>query len=119
VIDKAEKKKRIIEYFEQVPIQKYAAESVGIDEDTLTNWKKEDTDFSDALLEARSVFLKKKIQKSRPEFSAERLFPELREQKKVELSGEVSYQPQDIEDGVREWLKDPTNREKAREWLQD
>lgn len=85
-----QRKEMVIEYFEQVPIQKYAAEYAGVHEDTVTNWKKEDSDFSDRLLQARARFLRKKLKKAKPEFSAERLFPELRERKEIEHSGNVT-----------------------------
>lgn len=99
MIDREEKKKRIIEYFEKVPIQKYAAESVGIDEATLIRWKAEDASFANALLEARSLFVSKKIARSRPEFSLERTIPELREQKQISADLNVTFKWGEDADG--------------------
>lgn len=47
-------KDRFIEYYAKLPIQKLAAEFIGVDEDTITNWKKTDKVFSDRLGTAKS-----------------------------------------------------------------
>ena len=38
-------KQKFLEYFKKTPIQKFGAKHIGVDEDTITNWKKEDSDF--------------------------------------------------------------------------
>lgn len=49
-----ELKERYIRYFEDLPVQKYAAESIGRNEDTVIRWCKEDPDFADAVKMARA-----------------------------------------------------------------
>ncbi len=50
-------KEKFLEYFRKVPLQKYAGYSIGKDEDTITRWKKEDTDFADQIRLAKAAFL--------------------------------------------------------------
>lgn len=40
-------KKAFLEYYAMLPVQKLAAERVGINEDTVTDWKAKDKEFSD------------------------------------------------------------------------
>ena len=88
--DRAERKRLIIEYFKDVPIQRRAAQYVGITEDTFTDWKRSDSDFSDALHRAESECLRRIVKGLKKEFQGERLFPELREHKNIEHSGEIA-----------------------------
>lgn len=66
-------KKKYIDYFEDVPIQKYAAMAVGRDEDTIIRWKKEDTDFADSVQRAKAEWVRKKVLATKAEFALERL----------------------------------------------
>lgn len=45
----ANKKQMFLEYFKDVPIQSLAANYIGVCEDTITDWKKSDSDFSDCI----------------------------------------------------------------------
>lgn len=49
-----EKKIKYLEYFRQLPIQKLAAASVGVNEDTIIVWKGKDSDFSDQVENAKA-----------------------------------------------------------------
>ena len=53
-----EKKKKFLEYFKDVPMQKFGAMHIGVDEDTIGNWKKEDSDFSDSIDNLKAAFVK-------------------------------------------------------------
>jgi hypothetical protein len=54
-------KDAFIEYYSKLPIQKLAAEFIGKDEDTITNWKKRDKKFSDRLARAKSEWALNKV----------------------------------------------------------
>lgn len=76
---------------EMVYHYKLVARSVGRNEDTLINWRKNDSDFSDKLEEARHRFIQKQIKSARPEFLLERLEPDIfKERKAVEESGTIT-----------------------------
>jgi hypothetical protein len=75
------KKKQIIEYFKDVPVYKYAAMHVGIDEDTLILWRKADSDFSDKLDRERTEWVRGRVKKAKVEFALERLEKEVFSQK--------------------------------------
>jgi len=49
-----ELKVKFLEYFRQLPIQKLAAASIGKSEDTITDWKRADSDFSDQIEQAKA-----------------------------------------------------------------
>jgi hypothetical protein len=49
-----EKKLRFIEYYRELPNQKLGADFVGVCEDTITDWKKKDSDFSDQVNKAKA-----------------------------------------------------------------
>lgn len=70
-----EKKVAILAYLTDVPVYRWAAKSVGISEDTLQNWRKEDAGFS-AQCEANiAEFVKRTSRRAKPEFQLERLLP--------------------------------------------
>lgn len=71
--DKAHRKEMVIEYLRDVPVYKWAAKFVKIDQDTLKAWRDEDTEFSDKCELAMSEFVKKTIRKTKPEFQLERM----------------------------------------------
>lgn len=54
-----ELKERFLAYYRDLPVQKLAGESIGKSEDTITDWKKADSDFSDQILNARAEWAKK------------------------------------------------------------
>lgn len=72
---RADKKKRFLEYFADVPVQKIASSYIGVDEDTILNWKKADSVFSDQIEFLQGEWIRKNIKevKSR-EWLLERLF---------------------------------------------
>lgn len=70
-------KRKFLEYYAKLPIQKLAAEFIGKDEDTITNWKKKDKKFSDRLGMAKSEWALEKASKiKRPEWLLERIMKE-------------------------------------------
>lgn len=75
--DIAQLKKDYISYFEDVPVQKYAAMSIARTEDTIINWKKADEEFSDAVNQAKSKFIQKRLLAAKAEFALERLEKEV------------------------------------------
>jgi hypothetical protein len=66
---------KFIEYFAEVPIQKYAAASIGRSEETIIEWKKADPNFSNQLESTKADYLKRQLGKVRSkEWIIERLF---------------------------------------------
>lgn len=49
-------KRKFIEYYVKLPIQKLAAEFIGKSEDTICDWKKKDKIFSDQVASAKSAW---------------------------------------------------------------
>ncbi len=66
-----------VKYFEDVPVQKYAAMSIGRDEDTIVRWKQGDPDFADAIQVAKAKWIRKKVLATKAEFALERLEKEV------------------------------------------
>ena len=54
-----ELKAKFLEYYRDLPVQKLAAEFIGKCEDTITDWKKADSDFSDQIMMARATWAMK------------------------------------------------------------
>lgn len=71
--DKVHRKQMILEYLADIPVYKWAAKYVRIDEDTLTNWKHEDKEFSDACQLKISEFVRRTAKRAKPEFQLERM----------------------------------------------
>lgn len=68
-------KQKFLEYFSEVPIQKYAAAYIGRTEDTITDWKKQDSDFSDQIEFAKAEYLRRSLKEVKSkEWILERLF---------------------------------------------
>lgn len=67
---------------------KLISRAVGVDEDTLLNWRTTDSDFSVQLEQARTEFLRRNMKKARPEFLLERLDPEIFKERKDITSGD-------------------------------
>ena len=75
--DRLPLKLKFLEYFREVPIQKYAGASIGKHEDTIGAWKEQDTDFADQIEFEKAEYLKKKLIKvHNQEWVIERLFKE-------------------------------------------
>lgn len=66
-------KEKYIEYYKELPVQKYACMSIARDEDTILTWRKKDTDFADKIDQARADWVKRKASKAKVEFALERL----------------------------------------------
>lgn len=66
-------KEKYIEYFSEVPVQKYAAMYIGRDEDTIIRWRKHDKDFADAVERSKAEWIRKKVMATKAEFALERL----------------------------------------------
>lgn len=75
-------KNKFVEYFRDVPVQKYAAMYIGRTEQTIINWLKEDEDFFNRVQEARADWVKRKAGKVRAEFALERLEKEIWSERK-------------------------------------
>lgn len=73
--DRLPLKQKFLEYYAEVPIQKYAGAHIGRDEDTISTWKKEDPDFADQIEVTKSQYLMRELKmvKNR-EWKLERLF---------------------------------------------
>jgi MinD-like ATPase involved in chromosome partitioning or flagellar assembly len=72
---KADKKRRFLEYFADVPVQKIGASYIGVSEDTIIDWKKADSNFANQIDFLQGEWIRKNIKevKSR-EWLLERLF---------------------------------------------
>lgn len=81
-----ELKDRIVQSAEVIFHYKWVAKSVGIDEDTLLEYRKQDKDLSDRLEEARSRFIKENLKRAKPDFKLETADREIfGKQQKIEL----------------------------------
>lgn len=81
-------KDEFVRYFEDVPVQKYAAMYVGITEETATQWMKKDRNFLDRVNQARAKWVKKKTFKAKAEFALERLEHQVFKERKDITSGD-------------------------------
>lgn len=72
---RAEKKKKFLEYFADVPVQKIAASYVNVSEETIIDWKKADVNFSNQIEFLGGEWIRRNVKevKSR-EWLLERLF---------------------------------------------
>jgi hypothetical protein len=75
--DIAELKRRYVEYYRTVPIQKYAAMYVGRTEQRIIEWRKDDEQFSNDVEAARADFVKGRMLSVKAEFALERVEREL------------------------------------------
>lgn len=88
-LEREEKKNQFVDYFEDIPVIKYAAYYVGIDEKTAYNWIKDDEGFSSRINQAKARWARKRGLKTKAEFQLERLDKEIwREQKDIVTDGE-------------------------------
>jgi len=72
-----ELKEEYVEYYADVPVQKYAAMSIARNEDTIIRWRKEDPDFADAVQRAHATWVRKKVLATRAEYALERIEKEI------------------------------------------
>jgi hypothetical protein len=70
-----EKKEIAIDYLSHFPFYKWAAKRIGIHEDTMVLWKKEDKDFSDRCEAARSECISKMGKRATPDFMLKSVDP--------------------------------------------
>lgn len=83
----AEQKVKAVEYYEAMPVYKYAAAFAGVSDDTLQIWRKNDPEFSADLQKAKAEFFRRHGKKAKSEFLMERLDKEVfRESKSVEVT---------------------------------
>jgi hypothetical protein len=66
-------KAEYVAYFDEVPIQKYAAAHIERDEDTILRWRKEDRVFADRVEKSKAAWVRKKVMATKAEFALERL----------------------------------------------
>lgn len=83
-----EKKVKFLEYFRELPIQKLGAGFIGVCEDTIADWKKEDKDFSDQIELAKSEWARTKSKQVKSkEWLLERVMNEhFKEHKSVDVN---------------------------------
>ena len=86
--ERAKLKQLFIDYFEDVPVVKYAAYYIGVTEQTAHNWLNDDNDFLGLVNQAKARWAKKRALKTLPSFQLERLDKEVwREQKDIVTDG--------------------------------
>ena len=83
--ERQEKKEKFVSYFKEVPVQKYAAMYIGVTEQTIINWLKDDDEFFNRTQEARADWVKRKANKVRAEFALERLEKEIWSERKEQV----------------------------------
>lgn len=66
-------KAQYLQYYADVPVQKYAALAIGRDEDSVIRWRREDREFADAVKRAKAAWIRKKVLATKAEFALERL----------------------------------------------
>lgn len=86
-----------INYYEDVPVQKYAAMAIGKNEDTIIRWRQQDQAFADAVEKAKAGWVRKRVLATKAEFALERLeksvFAAQATELKVEASLELACDP--------------------------
>lgn len=69
------KKQKFLEYFKDVPMQRFGAMHIGVDEDTIGRWKKEDTDFAEQIDNLKAAFVADNLSNVKNlEWKLERMF---------------------------------------------
>lgn len=85
-----ELKKKFLEYFSQLPVQKLAAGFIGRSEDWVADQKKDDEEFANQISLAKSAWALKKTRNVNKQWLLERLMNDhFGEKKKYELEGEL------------------------------
>lgn len=70
-------KERFLAYYAEMPIKRYAAYSIGRNEDTTLGWERTDPAFSERIDKAKAAYLLLKAKKLQPSFIVPLLFREL------------------------------------------
>lgn len=84
-------KQDYVAFYEAVPIQRFAAQSIGRDEDTIIRWRKEDKVFAEEVQKAESASVQSRLKRVRPEWYLERVFKkDFSEHKEIEHSGQIA-----------------------------
>ncbi len=85
-----EQKEKFLEYFRQLPIQALGAEFIGVDETTISRWKKDDSVFANQVASAKSAWALDNARRVRSkEWLLERVMSNhFMEKKSVEVSGD-------------------------------
>lgn len=65
--DRLPLKEKFLEYYRELPNQGLAADSIGRSEDTISLWKKEDSEFSDEVSKAKADWAKSKVRRIKNE----------------------------------------------------
>lgn len=83
-------KRKFLEYYAKLPIQRLAAESIGRNEDSIILWKKKDSGFSDLMNKTKAEWaLSKSNQVKSVEWLLERVMKDhFAERKEVEIGVE-------------------------------
>lgn len=108
---RAEKKKKFLEYFADVPVQKIAASYINVTEETIINWKKEDLDFSNQIEFLGGEWIRRNVKevKSR-EWLLERLFRQhFSERKEITGADGKDLLPRPIMGGASKNVSDNNN----------
>lgn len=107
------KKEKVIEYLSKLPIYKWAAAFAGINQDTLKDWRKEDTDFSDRCETAKSEAIERLGRRATPDFILKNVDPDtFKDKKEVEnFNFEVTRRNEDTSQHVRS--DEPTRETEA------
>lgn len=59
--DRLPLKEKFLTYFKDVPMQKFACMYIGRDEDTISLWKREDSDFADQINQLKAEYVQKNL----------------------------------------------------------
>lgn len=70
-------KEEYLDYYKDVPVQKYAAMYVGKSEDTIIRWRKQDPSFAHRVEKLKAEWIRKKAASLKAEFALERLEAEV------------------------------------------
>lgn len=70
-------KNQYVDYYRDVPVQKYAAMYIGRDEDTIIRWRNQDKSFADRVNQSKAEWIRKRLIASKAEFALERLAKEV------------------------------------------
>ncbi|MBI2592364.1 hypothetical protein HYW36_02700 [Candidatus Saccharibacteria bacterium] len=100
-----------IKYFQDVPVQKYAAMYIGRDEDTIIRWRQSDTKFAESIQRAKAEWIRKRLLATKAEFALERLEKNVFSPKMLDerdySAGIVIYRPERYPRGYDGQAKQP------------
>lgn len=96
-----------LSFYCDCPIQKYAAEYIGKDEDTIIRWKNKDSSFADSAKRLKAEYVRKRWLSTKAEFALERLDNSMFGPKAflaIEQKQEVTFDRQ-LSDDFTQYLK--------------